>query len=117
MSLAYNATALANFSVNRLSLFTTPGGTRPSLQLDAEDTLDQVEFAMAKYRAIAGYDIESAIAGKFSFILTFPTKHFHFCGAPNYTIFGDGSLVTAARLAPTWVGYPTGIRGITLLLL
>ena len=49
---------------------------------------------MAKYRAIAGYDIEAAIAGQFSFILTFPTKHFHFCGAPNYTIFGDVSLAT-----------------------
>ena len=59
---------------------------------------------MAKWEALATFDIEAAIAGKFSFILTFPTKHFHFCGAPNYTILGDASLVTASCLVP----YPTG---------
>ena len=107
-SLAYNATALANFSKNQGSLFYQAGGTGPSLQADAEDTLDQVEFQLSKEQIEAGYDVEAAIAGQFSMIINFPTKHYHFCPRPGsagsqawYTIIGD---VTA----PCVSAYPTG---------
>jgi hypothetical protein len=107
-SLAYNATAIANFSLNQGSLFYAPGGTGPSLLADAEDTLDQVEFQLSKFQIEGAYDIEAAIAGQFSMIINFPTKHFHFCPRPNstssqawYTIIGD---VTA----PCNPAYPTG---------
>jgi hypothetical protein len=86
-SMAYNATAIANFSRNKGSLFSGVGSPSPTL-MDGEDTLDQLEFQLSKKDVLAGYSVESAIGGKFSLILTFPTKHFHFCQRPNYTARG-----------------------------
>jgi hypothetical protein len=99
-SFAYNATAIANFSRTKGSLFSSPGSLSPTL-LDCEDTLDQLEFQLSKKEVLAGYSVENVIGGKFSLILTFPTKHFHFCGKPNYTIKGDPT-------APCTTDYPTG---------
>ena len=86
-SMAYNTTAIANFSRNKGSLFSGIGSPSPTL-MDGEDTLDQLEFQLSKKEVLAGYSIESAINGMFSLILTFPTKHFHFCQKPNYTARG-----------------------------
>jgi hypothetical protein len=86
-SMAYNATAIANFSRNKGSLFSGLSSPSPTL-MDGEDTLDQLEFQFSKKEVLAGYSVESAIDGKFSLILTFPTKHFHFCQRPNYTARG-----------------------------
>jgi hypothetical protein len=86
-SMAYNATAIANFSRNKGSLFSGVGSSSPTL-MDGEDTLDQLEFQLSKKEVIAGYSVESVIGAKFSLILTFPTKNFHFCQRPNYTARG-----------------------------
>jgi len=101
ISLAYNATALANFSVNQGSLFQSAGGLRPGIYEDAEDTLDQVEFQLSKLMVKAGYDVEDAIAGKFSLVLNFPTKRYHFCARPTstssqawYTIINGGACAS-----------------------
>jgi hypothetical protein len=99
-SMAYNATAIANFSRNKGSLFFGISSPLPTL-MDGEDTLDQLEFQLSKKEVLAGYSVEDVIAGKFSLILTFPTKHFHFCGKPNYTIKGDPT-------APCPANYPGG---------
>jgi hypothetical protein len=121
-SFAYNATAIANFSRNKGSLFSSPGSPSPTL-MDGEDTLDQLEFQLSKKEVFAGYSIEDVIAGKFSLILTFPTKQFHFCPGPNYTIKGDVTAPCTADypLGPpfnpalvSWVGYgyfPSGPPG------
>jgi hypothetical protein len=89
-SMAYNATAIANFSRNKGSLFSGVSSPSPTL-MDGEDTLDQLEFQLSKKEVIAGYDVADVIAGKFSLILTLPTKHFHFCQRPNYTARGVSS--------------------------
>jgi hypothetical protein len=86
-SFAYNATAIANFSRNKGSLFSGLGSPSPTL-MDGEDTLDQLEFQLSKKEVFAGYSVEDVIGAKFSLILTFPTKHFHFCQRPNYTARG-----------------------------
>ena len=86
-SMAYNATAIANFSRNKGSLFSGVGSPSPTL-IDGEDTLDQLEFQLSKKEVIAGYSVENVITVKFRLILTFPTKHFHFCQGPNYTARG-----------------------------
>jgi hypothetical protein len=87
--MGYNATAIANFSRNQGSLFESPGSASPTL-LNCEDTLDQLEFQLRRRDVSAGYNIDDAAAGKFSLILTFPTKHYHFQGRPNYTILETG---------------------------
>ncbi|OGP88498.1 MAG: hypothetical protein A2156_03490 [Deltaproteobacteria bacterium RBG_16_48_10] len=79
----YNATAIANFSRGLGSLFRGPGDVFPDL-LACEDGLGQLEFELSKARVYQGYSIETSIAAKFSMIMTFPTKHFHFTGRPNY---------------------------------
>jgi hypothetical protein len=100
VSFAYNATAIANFSRNQGSLFYAPGSTNPTLS-HCEDTLDELEFQIAKKEVRVGYNVEDATLGKFSLILTFPTKRFHFCGNPNYTIKGDAT-------SPCGSTYPQG---------
>ena len=88
VSLGYNAAAIANFSRQEVSrLFVGPGDVRPNLKDDAEDGLDQLEFELSKARVYHGYSIENTIYAKFSMIVTFPTKHFHFDHRPNYTLF------------------------------
>jgi hypothetical protein len=100
-SMAYNATAIANFTRTKGSLFSGIGSPSPTL-IDGEDTLEQLEFQLSKKEVIAAYDVASVIAGKFSLILTFPTKHFHFCQGPNYT--ARGVSTTPADCVP---GPPT----------
>ena len=56
---------------------------------------------MAKQKVTAGYSIEDSIVGQFSLVLTFPTKHFHFCEKPSYGYKGDPQ----APCSPT---YPLG---------
>jgi len=85
VAMGYNATAFANFSRNQGSLFTGTGTTSPNL-MNCEDTLDQIEFNLSKEDLFAGYDVEDFIAGKFSLVMTFPTKHHHFRGRPYYSI-------------------------------
>jgi hypothetical protein len=94
-SFGYNAKAIANFSRYQGSLFQSAGSTLPTL-MNCEDSLDQLEFEIAQKEAIAGYSIEDVIAGKSSLILTFPTKHYHFCSKPNYTAKGDATAPCAA---------------------
>jgi hypothetical protein len=102
-SFAYNAKAVANFSRNQGSLFSYPGSTTPTL-INCEDSLDQFEFQIAQKETLAAYSIEEAIDAKFSLILTFPTKHYHFCSKPNYTVKGDATAPCAATypLGPPW---------------
>ncbi len=107
-SLAYNATALASFSRTQGSLFYAPGGTGPSVQGDAEDTLDQVEFQLSKFQIEGAYDIETAIAGQFSMIINFPTKHFHFCPRPQSTSSQAWFTIIGDPTAPCVSAYPTG---------
>lgn len=102
---AYNAKAFANFSRVASSLYQGPGFPRPDLLDDAEDTLDQLEFQMAREEVFAGYSIENVFLGKFSLILTFPTKHFHYCDhLHSYTLRGDAtsSCGTTYPLGPPW---------------
>jgi hypothetical protein len=73
VSLGYNADAIANFSRNQGSLW----DLLPDLS-NCEDGLDQLEFELSKAEVYHGYSIEDNIFGKFSQIVTFPTKHFHF---------------------------------------
>jgi hypothetical protein len=80
----YDATAIANFSVNLGSLFSGAGFEDPTLKA-CEDGLGQLEFEISKARVFQGYSIEDSIAGKFSMIVSFPTKHFHFAGRPSYS--------------------------------
>lgn len=101
-SFAYNAKAIANFSRHQGSLYGGAGGTQPTL-LRAEDSLDQIEFILSKNEIYAGYTVEDIFAGKFSLILTFPTKHFHFCGGPNFT-----SKNPAVPAPPCGATYPFG---------
>ena len=106
-SLAYNATAIANFNIQTYTtLFFGPGNQFPTLG-QAEDTLDELEFQISKERVTAGFSIEDAIAGQFSLILTFPTKWFHFCPRPNYSakgvLFGGVYACTSTYpLVPPW---------------
>jgi len=83
-SMAYDCTAIANFSKDDITLFVSPGGTTPSLS-QCQDGLPQLEFELSKARVYQGYSIESGINAQFSLIITLPTKHFHFQGKPNYT--------------------------------
>jgi hypothetical protein len=101
ISFAYNAKAIANFSRNQGSLFQNPGGIKPTL-MDCEDTLDELEFQIAKEEVIASYSIEDVLAGKMSLILTFPTKWAHFSGKPNYTIKGPGAFGGVYPLGVPW---------------
>ena len=104
-SFAYNAKAIANFSdtdaASPVTLFVGPGNPLPQLT-NAEDFLESIEFQISKEEISAAYDIEAAIGAKFSLILSFPTKHYHFCVAPNYTAVGVGSTPAACGNA-----YPT----------
>jgi len=78
VSLGYNAAAIANFSRQTiLPLYSGPGAVSPDLT-NCEDGLDQLEFELSKARVYHGYSIEDNINAKFSQIVTFPTKHFHF---------------------------------------
>jgi len=78
VSLGYNADAIANFNRQSIvSLYSGPGAPSPSLN-NCEDGLDQLEFEISKARVYHGYSIEDNINAKFSHIITFPTKHFHF---------------------------------------
>ena len=77
VSLGYNAAAIANFSKESGSLYSGPGAVSPDLS-DCEDGLDQLEFELSKELVYHGYSIETDIKARFSQIVTFPTKHFHF---------------------------------------
>lgn len=76
VAMGYNATALANFYLG-FSLFDYPGSLIPDLS-NADDGLDQVNFSLSKEDLFAPYSNETAIAGKASLIITFPTKHFFY---------------------------------------
>jgi hypothetical protein len=79
VSLGYNAEAIANFSRQEVfKLYRGPGDPLPDLYTNAEDGLDQLEFELSKAKVYHGYSVEDSINGKFSLIVTFPTKHFHF---------------------------------------
>ncbi len=54
----------------------------------AEDFLESIEFQIAKEEIWGAYDVSALIAGQYSLIVTFPTKHYHFCQRPNYTAVG-----------------------------
>jgi len=92
VSLGYNATAIANFSRQNSSLFGGPGTLFPDLS-NGQDGLDELEFQLSKAKVYHGYDINPDIASKFSMIVTFPTKHFHFAKQDptrtNYNRLGD----------------------------
>jgi len=75
----YNASAFANFARNIGTLYFPPESDQPNFT-NCEDTIDQVEFQLAKRFLNQGYSVESNINAKFSAIITFPTKHFHFGG-------------------------------------
>ncbi len=87
-SFAYNAKAIANFNdaspFSATTLFLAPGSQVPQLT-DAEDFLESIEFQIAKETLIGAYTIESIVNASYSVVVTFPTKHFHFCQRPNYT--------------------------------
>ncbi len=90
-SIGYNATAIANFRTDGFCLFFGAGSTDPQLTA-AQDGLAQLEFQLSKANISHGYSIESSIAGKFSMVVTFPTKHFHFEGKPHYSLIDDPSI-------------------------
>jgi len=73
----YNAIAIANFSRLNASLFVKPGDLAPTLA-NAQDGLQQLEFQLSKKYMMDAFSIENSIAGKASFIINFPTKHFHY---------------------------------------
>ena len=103
----YKATAFANFHTSGLGLFTGTGTLSPDLST-AEDTLDQIEFLLSKYYVYAGYSVEDIIGGKFSLIMTFPTKHFHFDSKPYWSI-------KASPLGKPWtVAHMNGLETISL---
>jgi len=77
VSLGYNAAAIANFSKNLGSIYYGPGSPAPALS-ECEDGLDQLEFELSKELVYHGYSVETEINARFSQIVTFPTKHFHF---------------------------------------
>jgi len=77
VAMGYNATALANFSVNQGSLFFGVASDQPTLG-NAEDTLDQVEFALSKEDIFSTYEISPTIGATASLLVMFPTKHFHY---------------------------------------
>jgi hypothetical protein len=85
VAMGYQATAIANFFRTRTQLYQSPGGLRPTLA-NCEDSLDQLEFELSKEDIFAGYDVDPAINGAFSLVVTFPTKHFHFLARPTYTL-------------------------------
>ena len=85
VGLGYNATAIANFSRNRGSLYVGPGAVKPDLT-DGEETIDQLEFLLSKELIAQGFSIEESIEAKFSLVLTFPTKHFHFGESSPYNL-------------------------------
>jgi hypothetical protein len=107
-SFAYNAKAIANFNVNSIfsaiTLFDQPGSQKPQLT-DAEDSLESVEFQISKEELWGAYDIETIISGQYSLIVTFPTKHFHFCQKPNYT--ASSATGTGGAPANCNAPYPT----------
>jgi len=85
VSVGYNATAIANFATFDSTLFSGPGAPTPDLA-SGDDGLEQLEFALSKANISHGYSIESSISAKFSMIITFPTKHFHFQSRPRYSL-------------------------------
>lgn len=85
VAMGYNATAIANFSRTQGSLFDKPGSENPDLSW-CEDTIDQLEFELSKAVFSQGYSVESSIAAKFSAVVTFPTKHFHFAVDPPFSL-------------------------------
>ena len=111
-SMAYNAKAIANFNdsdgFSQFTLFSAPGSGFPQLT-QAEDFLESIEFQMAKEDLFAAYDIEAVINGQTSLIVTFPTKHFHFCPKPNYSAIwtGGGGIPAGYCTAPPAGQLPT----------
>ncbi len=75
VAMGYNAFAFTNF--HSKGIFSAPGALTPALT-DAEMGLDQLEFAMSKGSIFAAYEIDPAIDGKTSIIITFPTKYFRY---------------------------------------
>lgn len=89
MSVGYNAVAIADFNLSAPSLFSGPGDVLPSLASGAEPDLEALEYALSKLAVWHGFSIEDSIEAKFSMIVTFPTKHFHFDVRPEYTLLPD----------------------------
>lgn len=87
----YNATAIANFTTDGRCLFAGAGSEDPQLTA-AQDGLAQLEFQLSKANISHGYSIETNILGKFSMVVTMPTKHFHFEGKPLYSLIDDASI-------------------------
>lgn len=76
VSMGYNAVAIANFYLLG-TLFDFPGSLKPDLS-QAQEGLQQLEFQISKYNIFGAYSIETAILGKASLIVTFPTKGYHY---------------------------------------
>lgn len=76
VAMAYNASAFANFET-RFGLFDRPGSPAPTIA-NAQDGLDQLDFAMSKEDVFAAYEIDPAIDARTSVIITFPTKYFRY---------------------------------------
>ena len=77
MTMAYDAIAIGNFSRGQGSLFRRPGSPYPVLS-NSEDTLDQLEFQLSKWEVFGPFSVTPSNQGKTSFIVTFPTKQFHY---------------------------------------
>jgi hypothetical protein len=111
VSWGYNADAIANFShadgALDPKLYSGPGSVSPDFT-NCEDGLDTLEFELSKARVYHGYDIEDEIAAKFSLIVTFPTKHFHFDKHTPKRL--DYTLCTTTNSICAAPGYPfTGV--------
>ena len=76
-TMAYDALAIGNFSRGQGSLFRKPGSPYPLLT-NGEDTLDQLEFQLGKYEIFGPFSVIPSNQGKTSFVITFPTKQFHY---------------------------------------
>ena len=77
ITMAYDAIAIGNFSRGQGSLFRKPGSPYPVLT-NCEDTLDQLEFQLSKWEVFGPFSVTPSNQGKTSFIVTFPTKQFHY---------------------------------------
>lgn len=88
VSAGYTATAIANFVRTPTLLFSGAGGLLPTL-LQCEDSLNQLEFEISKQDIWAAFDVSTVIAGQAGLVITHPTKHFHYCPGPNYTLKGS----------------------------
>ena len=77
VSMSYDAMAIGNFSRGQGSLFRSTGSSFPRLDT-CEDSLDQLEFQLSKCEISGSYSLDPSTQSRTSFIVAFPTKHFHY---------------------------------------